>query len=227
LSSNSHRRWSRSRSPNPSNEVSLSELPVDQLFFIDTGPAAQSNESGAELSTPLDTGASTPNDANETRALKRKQAKERKKERKLEASLGNASDDANGNTVEFTGGDALAVGDTVVSTSTTHTATEITDSTTAITDSTRVDIVKQTAGGATEVASLTLPSHVTLWTEGDPDVSLADLAAGTLEPEEGVEYLEYEGDQVSALRVLQVFCLTLLGRLLVLLATFSPSRELP
>ncbi|CAE7058961.1 unnamed protein product, partial [Rhizoctonia solani] len=33
-----HHRRSRSPSPNRSKEIPLSELPVDQLFFVDTGP---------------------------------------------------------------------------------------------------------------------------------------------------------------------------------------------
>ncbi|KAG8777115.1 hypothetical protein FRC12_000544 [Ceratobasidium sp. 428] len=203
-SSNPRRPRSRTRSPKLSTEIPLSELPVDQLFFIDTGPRAQGNESGAETSTPLGTGASTPNEANgtSTRALKRKQSKERKKERKVEAAArtqGEVLDSRpNGDVaeVEFVGGEALTVGDTVVSTSTTQMAVEITPSTTAITDSTRIDVVKQSADGTTSTI-LSLPSHVTLWTEGDPDISLADVTTGPLQPEEGVEYVDYEEDQAT------------------------------
>ncbi|KAG8744577.1 hypothetical protein FRC10_009913 [Ceratobasidium sp. 414] len=201
-SSDTRRPRSRTRSPKPDAEIPLSELPVDQLFFIDTGSRAQGNESEGEISTPLGTGASTPNEAYGTSAkvLKRKQSKERKKERKIEARaqgdrLGNGSDQ---NTeVEFVGGEALTMGDTVVATSTARATVEVTPSTTAITDSTRVDVVKQAADGTTSATTLTLPSHVTLWAKGDPDVSLADVATGGLQPEEGVEYLDYDEDQAT------------------------------
>ncbi|KAG9127893.1 hypothetical protein FRC07_007968 [Ceratobasidium sp. 392] len=203
-SSNPRQRRSRTRSPKPPTEIPLSELPVDQLFFIDTGSRAQGNESGAETSTPLGTGASTPNEANgsSTRALKRKQSKERKKERKLEAAVRTQGDgldsqsNENAPEVEFVGGEALAMGDAVVSANTTQTTIEITPSTTAVAESTRVGVVKQSAEGTTST-TLSLPSHVTLWTEGDPDISLADVAIGPLQPEEGVEYLDYEEDQAT------------------------------
>ncbi|KAG9089260.1 hypothetical protein FRC06_001647, partial [Ceratobasidium sp. 370] len=197
-SSGPHHARSRTRSPKPAAEIPLSELPVDQLFFIDMGPGAQGDESGGETSTLLGTGVSTSNEANESaRALGRKQSKERKKERKLEAraqgdGLDNGSD-RNAAEVEFVGGDAL----TVVSASTTHTTAEITPLTMAITDSTRIDIVKEATNGTTSATTLTLPSHVTLWTEGDLDVSLGGVAPSPLQPEEGVEYVDYDEDQAT------------------------------
>lgn len=183
-------------------EIPLSEVPVEQLFFIDTGPVVEVNESSTEPLTPLDTGSSTPNDTDaiSARSLKRKLAKERKKEKKLEAAAQAEKTpvDAHGETVEveFVGGDALAVDATVGSASTTRVATEITPLTTAVTDSTKLEVAEQKPNGSTIAVSLALPPHVTLWAEGDPDTSLADVAVAQ-EPTEGVEYVDYEGDQVS------------------------------
>ncbi|QRW02031.1 general amino acid permease AGP2 [Ceratobasidium sp. AG-Ba] len=165
-------RRSRSRSPKAPKEVALSELPVDQLFFIDTSPTTQGKEPGSEISTPLGAGASVPNEANvvSARALKHKQSKEHKKEQNLEAPV-QVQGDVVGNDaapeVEFIG------------------------------DSTRVEILKQTPDGTAVAATLALPPHVTLWTEGDPDVSLADVAAGGLDLEDGVEYIDFEDDQAA------------------------------
>lgn len=200
---NERRPRSRSRSPNPPAEVPLSEVPIEQLFFVDTGPVVDSNESGTEPPTPLGTGSSTPNGtgAAGAKAAKRKLAKERKKEKKSETA--EAEKSASVDTIEetaevdFVGGDDLTVDATVVSTSTTQLATEITPSTTAITDLTKLQVAEQKPNGSTQIVSLALPAHVTLWTEGDPDISLADISAGAPEPVEGVEYMDYEGDQVS------------------------------
>ncbi|QRV72987.1 general amino acid permease AGP2 [Ceratobasidium sp. AG-Ba] len=195
-------RRSRSRSPKAPKEVALSELPVDQLFFIDTSPTTQGKEPGSEISTPLGAGASVPNEANvvSARALKHKQSKEHKKEQNLEAPV-QVQGDVVGNDaapeVEFIGGEALATDSVLASASTTHTTSEITPSTTAIVDSTRVEILKQTPDGTAVAATLALPPHVTLWTEGDPDVSLADVAAGGLDLEDGVEYIDFEDDQAA------------------------------
>ncbi|KAF8607517.1 hypothetical protein BDV93DRAFT_270854 [Ceratobasidium sp. AG-I] len=196
---------SRSRSPNLPVEIPLSEVPFEELFFIDTGPVVEANESSTEPATPLDASSSTPNDteAPSARAVKRKLAKERKKEKKLEAAQAGeeAPTDASGEAaeIEFVGGDALAVDSAVVSASTTQLATEITPSTTAVTNSTKLEVAQQKLNGSTQVISLALPAHVTLWTEGDPDISLADISAGAPEPVEGVEYMDYEGDQATGI----------------------------
>ena len=163
----------------------------------------EANESGTEPATPLGIGSSTPNgtEAPSARALKRKLTKDRKKEKKPEAAQAEkeAPSDTPGEAaeVEFIGGGALSVGATMASASTTQLTTELSPSTTVVMDSTKLEVAEQKPNGSTQVVSLALPAHVTLWTEGDPDISLADISAGAPEPVEGVEYMDYEGDQVS------------------------------
>lgn len=184
----------RSSPPRSPKEVPLSELPVDQLFFIDTGPGG----SPSQESSPLGTGSTTPNAdpgiIPSAKSLKRKLAKERKKEKKLQAEGKVPGDTPNGapNEVEFVGGSALVVEDQAI-TSPIVTQTEgAVVSTTSVTDS-GPEVAKQAPSGTT--VDLSLPAHVTVWTEGDPDPS--EDASGALEPEDGVEYLDYEDDQAT------------------------------
>lgn len=104
--------------------------------------------------------------------------------------------------VEFVGGSALVVEGGISSVAP---ATEIDTLTNG-------DIVKPTHVEQGNTESLSLPAHVTIWAEGDPDLPLEEVVA---EPEEGVEYLDYEGDQVGHLCSL-IACIDNLTRLLEL-----------
>lgn len=171
---------------------------MDQLFFIDTGPGDTNGSPSAETS-PLGTGSTTPSAEPGTipsaKSLKRKLAKERKKEKKLQAGkvAGDTPNDTP-NEVEFIGGSALVVEDqAITSPIVTQTDGEAVAPTTSVTDSAGPEVAKQGSGTTVE---LSLPAHVTVWEEEDPDLSLED-ATGALELEEGVEYLDYGDDQVS------------------------------
>ncbi|KAH7343561.1 hypothetical protein B0J17DRAFT_181346 [Rhizoctonia solani] len=198
-----HHRWSRSPSPNQPKEISLSELPVEQLFFIDTGPPGGVGGE-QEQSTPLGTGSTTPstpgaNAIPNARAIKKKLAKERKKEHKTSAEGKVSGDTPSGapNEVEFIGGSALVVEDQAVTSDTvTSAAGTIATLSTSVTEPTQVEVVKPTSDGGTKSNGLSLPEHVTLWVEADDAPSLEDATAA-LEIEEGVEYLDYEDDQAT------------------------------
>ncbi|KAL5636715.1 hypothetical protein ACGC1H_000622 [Rhizoctonia solani] len=199
-----HHRWSRSPSPNRLKEIPLSDLPVEQLFFVDTGPPGGVGGEQAQLS-PLGTGSTTPITPEtgaipNAKTIKKKLTKERKKDRKA-STEGKVSGDTPSGTsdqVEFIGGSALVVEDqTVTSDTTTSAAGTITALSTSVTESTQAEVVKPTSDGGTKPNGLSLPEHVTLWVEGD-DAPLEDATAA-LEIEEGIEYLDYEGDQAAGI----------------------------
>ncbi|CAE6442716.1 unnamed protein product [Rhizoctonia solani] len=198
-----HHRWSRSPSPNQPKEIPLSELPVEQLFFIDTGPLGGVGGE-QEQPTPLGTGSTTPSTPGTSaipnaKAIKRKLAKERKKERKAseEDKVSGDTPNSTPNQVEFIGGSALAVEDQAVTSDTaTSAAGTITTLSTSVTEPIQAEVVKPTSDGGTKSNGLSLPEHVTLWVEADDAPSLEDATAA-LEIEEGIEYLDYEDDQAT------------------------------
>ncbi|KEP54349.1 zinc knuckle protein [Rhizoctonia solani 123E] len=200
-----HHRWSRSPSPNRLKETPLSELPVEQLFFVDTGPPGGEGGEQAQLS-PLVTGSTTPNTPEtgaipNAKTIRKKISKEREKERKASAEGKVSGDTPSGTSdqVEFIGGSALVVEDqTVTSDTMTSAAGMITALNTSVTEPIQAEVVKPTADGGTKPNGLSLPEHVTLWVEGDDAPSLED-AATALEIEEGIEYLDYEGDQAAGI----------------------------
>ncbi|KAB5595356.1 General amino acid permease AGP2 [Ceratobasidium theobromae] len=167
-----YRRRSRSRSPSHLEDVALSELAVDQLCFVDTGPSdslePESNVPGAKPS-------------------KKKSARLGKQDhaQKMGGKVpGDSTSNDTPKEVEFVGGSALVVEGGISSVAP---ATEIDTLTNG-------DIVKPTHVEQGNTESLSLPAHVTIWAEGDPDLPLEEVVA---EPEEGVEYLDYEGDQAT------------------------------
>ncbi|KAG8733637.1 hypothetical protein FRC11_004454 [Ceratobasidium sp. 423] len=200
-----HHRWSRSPSPNRPKEIPLSELPVERLFFVDTGlPAGAGGEqehpsplgTGTGSTTPSTPGTSAIPDAG---SIKKKLAKERKREPKALAEGKVPRDTSNGapNEVEFIGGSALVVEDqTVTSDTVISAAGMITALSTSVTESIQVGVVRPTSGGGTKSNDLSLPEHVTLWVEEDGVPSLEDAAAAP-ETEEGIEYLDYEDSQAT------------------------------
>ncbi|CUA69365.1 Zinc finger CCHC domain-containing protein 7 [Rhizoctonia solani] len=198
-----HHRWSRSPSPNRPKEIPLSELPVEQLFFVDTGPPGEVGGEQAQPS-PLGTGSTTPGTPEtgaipNAKAIKKNLEKERKKEREALAEGKVPGDTPSGtsNEVEFIGGSALVVEDqTVTSDTVTSAAGMITVLSPSVTESIQAKVVKPTSDGGTKPNGLSLPEHVTLWVEGDDDPFLKDATAA-LEIEEGIEYLDYEEDQAT------------------------------
>ncbi|CCO28205.1 General amino acid permease AGP2 [Rhizoctonia solani AG-1 IB] len=195
-----HRRWSRSPSPNRPEEIPLSELPVEQLFYVDNGPPGRAlgeqeqplpPGTGIGSASPITPGiGAIPN----TKAIKKPPTKERKGEHK-----GSEEDKVSGDItgsepdeVKFIGGSALKAEDQVIISA----AAAAGQISTSVTESTQAEVVKPTTNGGTKSNGLSLPEHVTLWAEGDDGPPLEDITAA-LEPDEDIEYLDYEGDQAT------------------------------
>ncbi|ELU45641.1 zf-CCHC domain-containing protein [Rhizoctonia solani AG-1 IA] len=202
-----HHRWPRSPSPNKLEEIPLSELPVEQLFFVDTGPPSGVN-SGQEQHLPPGTGigfttsnapgsGAIPN----AKAIKKPLTKESRKEFQG-SEEGKVSGDTPGrgpNEVEFIGGSALVVEDQATGSSTAAAAAgKIATLSNFLTESTQAEVVKPTTDGGTKSNGLSLPEHVTLWVEGN-DVPALEGSTAALEIEDGIEYLDYEDDQATGI----------------------------
>jgi hypothetical protein len=176
---------------------------VEQLFYVDSGPPGRAlgeqeqplpPGTGTRSASPITPGiGAIPN----TKAIKKPPTKEWKGEHK-----GSEEDKVSGDItgsepdeVKFIGGSALKVEDQVIISAAAAAAGQIS---TSVTESTQAEVVKPTTNGGTKSNGLSLPEHVTLWAEGDDGPPLEDITAA-LEPDEDIEYLDYEGDQVSAL----------------------------